>query len=94
MQRIEENKGLSPETRESLLSIVDELYSMPKLSGGTYAFYRFESCLIHHWFDEDRGSIDDVAESLLECQGNTADGDLEGLVACIDAELIRARVGN
>lgn len=91
LQRIEDNEAASRDTKEILLNIVDELYSVPKLRGGTYAFYRLESCLVHHWFDEDRGSVGDIAESLLECQSNTSSEDLEGLVACIDAELIRTR---
>lgn len=90
-ERIEGNEGLSRDTKEILLNIIDELYSVPELSGATYAFYRFESCLVHHWFDEDRNSVGDITEGLLGCQSNTSAGDLEGLVACIDAKLLGNR---
>ena len=94
VQNVEDNEAIAGDTREVLLNIVDELYSVLGLSGGTYALYRFESCLIHNWFNEARGSFDDMAESLIDCQNTTTREDLDGLVACIDAAIIRTRAAD
>jgi hypothetical protein len=91
VREIETNDAASDETKKILLDIVEELYSVPDIDGGTYVLYRFESCLVGNWFREHRLPVEDVAEELLACQRKASSDELDKLVACIDEELLRSR---
>ena len=68
--------------------MVAELFGEPKLQGRTYAFYKYDNCLISKANSKPLVNLDNIRSALLLCESKHRE--MEGLIGSIDQAIIRA----